>query len=159
NQEATFRYGDHTVFFQDATSYRAKVDIVRQKHAAVGGFTAWCAGLEDPAVWDVIRETSVAMTISGPDSLVVVQGRWASADFLFNGNVTAAVRIVSGPFGSLDRTSVRPGEAVRLTVATTSDTVPGTYVVVLRFEAASTLHDVAVTVSVVPAARRRAVSR
>lgn len=159
NQEATFTYGDHTVFFQDATSYRAKVDVVRQKHAAVAGFTAWSAGVEDPAIWDVIRETSVEMSVSGPESIVVMQGRSASSDYKLSGNATAAVSIASGPFGSLDRSTVRPGESVRLTVDTTEATVPGTYAIVLRFEAGTMVRDVTVTVSVLPAARRRAVNK
>jgi spore germination protein YaaH len=59
NGEATFTYGNHTVFFQDAASYVRKVALLEQKHPTIGGFAHWSLGVEDPDVWRVIRGTSV----------------------------------------------------------------------------------------------------
>jgi len=54
NGEATYSYNGHTVYFQDATSYARKVEMLKQKHPAIGGFAHWALGQEDPAVWNVI---------------------------------------------------------------------------------------------------------
>jgi spore germination protein len=64
--EATYTYSGHTVFFQDATSYQKKIDLIKQKHGSVGGFAHWAAGVEDPAIWSVIRGTSVPAPTPSP---------------------------------------------------------------------------------------------
>jgi spore germination protein len=55
NGEATYSYNGHTVYFQDAISYARKVEMLKQKHPAIGGFAHWALGQEDPAVWGVIK--------------------------------------------------------------------------------------------------------
>ena len=55
NGEATYTYSNHTVYFQDATSYAKKLELLKSKHGSIGGITHWAAGQEDPAVWDLIR--------------------------------------------------------------------------------------------------------
>jgi spore germination protein len=56
--EATFTYSGHTVFFQDASSYQKKIDVLTQKHPTIGGFAHWAVGVEDPGVWPIIRSSS-----------------------------------------------------------------------------------------------------
>lgn len=64
NGEATFSYADHTVFFQDETSYRAKIDRLISRFPQLGGFANWCMGQEDAKVWTRIRELNAT---SGPN--------------------------------------------------------------------------------------------
>ena len=52
--EATFSYGGHVVYFQDATSYAKKVSYLTSRHPGIAGFAHWRAGAEDPAIWDVV---------------------------------------------------------------------------------------------------------
>lgn len=65
NLEPYFTYGDHTIYFQDAVSYRAKIDRIKASHPQVQGFAHWRAGGEDPAIWDIVREHA-------PDRVMVV---------------------------------------------------------------------------------------
>jgi spore germination protein len=51
NGELFFRYDDHEVWFQDATSYRMKVNAILREHPWIGGFAMWRSGAEDPNVW------------------------------------------------------------------------------------------------------------
>ena len=57
NGEATFTYTDagveHLVWFQDATSYAAKMKVLSEKHPSITALAHWAAGQEDPAVWDL----------------------------------------------------------------------------------------------------------
>jgi spore germination protein YaaH len=55
NGEATYTFGGSVVYFQDATSYARKVQMLQQKHPQIGGLAHWAVGQEDPAVWNVIR--------------------------------------------------------------------------------------------------------
>ncbi|HEV2719010.1 MAG TPA: glycosyl hydrolase family 18 protein [Thermoanaerobaculia bacterium] len=66
NGEATYSYDGHTVYFQDASSYAKKVDLIKQKHGGVAGFAHWAAGVEDPAVWNVIRDSGVPAPAGPP---------------------------------------------------------------------------------------------
>lgn len=58
NGEATFTYSengiDRIVYFQDATSYAAKLSLLRDKHPSITALAHWAAGQEDPAIWGVI---------------------------------------------------------------------------------------------------------
>jgi spore germination protein len=51
NGEPFFHYDDHVVFFQDATSYGRKLDVLTRHHRSIAGFAHWRAGKEDPASW------------------------------------------------------------------------------------------------------------
>ena len=58
--EATFKYvaargRNHTVFFQDRTALAGKLQMLRDKHAAIRGIAIWVMGGEDPAFWDEIK--------------------------------------------------------------------------------------------------------
>lgn len=55
NGEATYSYSGHTVFFQDASSYEAKVQMLLTKHGSIAGIAHWAAGNEDPTVWSYIK--------------------------------------------------------------------------------------------------------
>lgn len=56
-QESTFSYTAdgvrHIVWFEDARSFSAKLDVVNQY--ALGGIAVWRLGQEDPRVWGIIR--------------------------------------------------------------------------------------------------------
>lgn len=54
--ELVFAYGGHEVWFQDAESYRIKVRTILRGRPWIGGFAAWRAGAEDPAVWVDVGE-------------------------------------------------------------------------------------------------------
>jgi spore germination protein YaaH len=44
----------HEVWFEDSTSVAARFDLADRY--GVGGISAWHLGLEDPLVWQLIRE-------------------------------------------------------------------------------------------------------
>jgi spore germination protein len=69
NGEATFTFGAATVFFQDATSYQRKVEMLKQKHPQIGGFAHWSLGQEDPAIWNVIRGGSSTSPATPPPNV------------------------------------------------------------------------------------------
>ncbi len=58
NGEPNFTYTEdgkkYTVYFQDRTSLRKKMDLIAKNHHKVGGIAEWYLGAEDPAVWDVL---------------------------------------------------------------------------------------------------------
>jgi spore germination protein YaaH len=58
--EATFTYADHVVYFQDAAAYSKKIELLQQKHPGIGGIANWMAGVEDPAVWPVMKAAATA---------------------------------------------------------------------------------------------------
>jgi spore germination protein len=64
NGEATYSYSGRTVYFQDAASYSRKVDAVLAKHPGIGGFAAWRAGAEDPAIWTRVASLRGGSTTS-----------------------------------------------------------------------------------------------
>jgi spore germination protein len=79
NGEATYSYSGRTVYFQDATSYSRKVAAVLAKHPGIGGFAAWRAGAEDPAIWSRVQSlrggspTSPALPAPQPPPVVTPQ--------------------------------------------------------------------------------------
>jgi spore germination protein YaaH len=70
NGEATYSYSGGVVYFQDATSYQRKVQMLQQKHPQIGGFAHWAAGQEDPAIWNVIRGGSSNSSPATPPPVV-----------------------------------------------------------------------------------------
>jgi spore germination protein len=57
--EAVVQYTDaqglaHTMYFQDETAVRAKLDLLRRRHPHVAGIAIWVMGQEQPAFWRVI---------------------------------------------------------------------------------------------------------
>jgi spore germination protein YaaH len=177
NGEATYTYAGHTVYFQDAAAYSNKVNALIANHPRIGGFAHWAAGVEDPAIWTVIRGLSTPgsggggatpvtgdFAIGGPAQISVRQGSAASASYTvvpINGfNAAANVSVQSSLGGvTVNTAMVAPNGAVTLSVTTAPSTPAGTYPVTLRFTSGTLAHDqtVSVTVTSAPIGRRRAV--
>jgi spore germination protein YaaH len=174
NGEATFLYSGHTVFFQDASSYAKKVQLLKERHASIAGFAAWSAGVEDPAIWNVIRGSSssgatpppapaAAIGITGPSSLTANRGSSVSANYqlvAINGFAGAAAVTVQTPAGfngtvSADAASVAPGGSVKITANTTSRTLPGAYQFQITLTSGSLTAPQVVTIQVNDLSRRR----
>jgi spore germination protein YaaH len=187
NGEATYSYSGHTVFFQDAASYAKKVDLIKQKHGGVGGFAHWAAGVEDPAIWSVIRGTSVPapapapqppapspaqplpadFSVSGPSSVTLTQGSELTADYRltaingFSGTASLTVMPLTSYNGVVAAVTpaIGPSSPMTLRVAATSLTTPGVYQVALRFTSGTLVHDNVLTIVVNAAGRHRAAGR
>jgi spore germination protein len=146
NGEPTFTYSGHTVYFQDAASYAKKVQLLKERHSSIAGFAAWSVGVEDPAIWNVIRGSGssgaapaptppAAIAISGPGSLTVDRGSSVVGTYQlvaingFSGTASVMVQPPSGFDGAVtaDLTSVAAGGSVRITANTTSRTLAGAY--------------------------------
>lgn len=173
NGEATFSYGGHTVFFQDASSYAKKVQLLKERHASIAGFAAWSAGVEDPAIWNVLRGSSssgaapppapsAAIAISGPGSLTVSRGSSTEADYQLvavNGFTGTAAVVLQPPSGfngtvSANAASVASGGSIRVTVNTTSLTTPGSYQFQVNLTSGTLTATQAVTIQVTDLSRR-----
>lgn len=169
NSEPTYTYNGHTVFFQDATSYAKKVDLIKQKHSGVAGFAHWASGVEDPGVWNVIKGNGVPtpaqppppapvadFSITGPNVLTVTLGGETVGDYrvtAINGfNGTPAMTVLPSAFNGV----LAPQAPLSLRVAAPAFTTPGTYQVTLRFTSGSLVHDALVTIVVNGQVRRRA---
>lgn len=166
NGEATYTYSGRTVYFQDASSYQKKIDLLKQKHAGIAGFTAWAAGEEDPNVWNVIKgATTVGATpspvdfaMSGPAAVTVFPSIRASAAFTLipvNGfNTTANVSLQSPAEIAVtsSSTTIAANGTVTLNISVGTSPAPGTYAVVVQFTSGSLVHTQTLNVSVVAAA-------
>jgi len=159
--EPFFSYAGHTVFFQDAKAYAAKINMLKQKHSGIGGFAHWAAGQEDPAIWTVISGSSSSggtplpaadFTISGPTSMQIVQGGSASANFQLvsiNGFTgTASVSVQLGFAGSAVPSPSTLAAGSTSTITVTDAAAPGTYSMIVHFASGSLVHDQLVTVTV-----------
>ena len=152
NGEATFTYGSRTVYFQDAASYRRKVEAILAKHPDIGGFAHWRVGAEDPATWDVVAElhTSGAspigppakdFAIDGPGEISVSAGTKATAQFGyiaingFNAPVTLTARTLES------FTAPLTVDGTSLTVAIPANTAPGLYRVLVTLSGGAVSHD------------------
>ena len=176
NGEATFTSGTHTVYFIDAASYSQKVTLLKQKHPAIGGFGAWSLGVEDPAIWSIIRGSGssgatpppppppAGIAISGPLSLTTMRGTSTSASYQlvsvngFNGTATITVQPPAGFSGSIvaDSSTVAAGGSFRLVAATTTATKAGTYQINLKLTSGSLTAEQPVTLVVTEPARHHA---
>jgi len=159
--EPFFSYSGHTVFFQDAKAYAAKVNLLKQKHPGIGGFAHWAAGQEDPAIWTVISGSTSSggtplpaadFTISGPTTMSIVQGGSASANFQvvpvngFTG--TTSVSVQMGFAGSAVPSPATLAAGATSTITVTDSAAPGTYSMIVHFTSGSIVHDQLVTVTV-----------
>lgn len=145
NGELTYTYSGRTVYFQDATSYRTKVNAIAARHTGIAGFAAWRVGAEDPEVWTLVGEMKGVggsapaaqqdFTIRGPEAVTVRAGTQQTATFSlqaingFDQPTTVTVRSIDGLFGTLALSSTRivPSTSTTLTVTTWSPTPAGTY--------------------------------
>jgi len=136
NGEATFTYGTHTVYFQDAESYRRKVDAITTKHPTIGGFTHWRTGSEEAATWDKVAELSRTggsgaaqptgtFLLSGASMIEADRGTTVKSAFGltaidgFTSATDISVENLDGAAATLtlDRVQIRPGEVANLSVA------------------------------------------
>jgi spore germination protein len=185
NGEATYSYNGHTVYFEDATSYAKKVDMIKSKHGGIAGFAHWAVGVEDPNIWGVIRGTSVPaptptpqptptpspaqplpadFSVTGPNVLTVAQGNELTADYRltsingFNGAASLTVMPLMAFNGVVAAAtpSVSASSPMTLRVAATAATAPGAYQVTLRFTSGTLVHDNVLTIVVDAMGRRRA---
>jgi spore germination protein YaaH len=60
--------GRHEVWFEDARSWQAKIDLVNKYELA--GIAIWRLGMEDPAAWEAIRKTTSLADHPGPPRFV-----------------------------------------------------------------------------------------
>ncbi|MEO6260289.1 MAG: glycosyl hydrolase family 18 protein [Thermoanaerobaculia bacterium] len=185
NGEATFTYLGHTVYFQDATSYAAKVEMIKQKHPAIGGFAHWAAGAEDPAIWNMVRGASTSaprpstggsgsgssgaspvsqdFLIAGPTTLGVTQGKVVSASFVLTpiNGFSSASTVSIQPLGafagtvSLAGSSVAAGGTATVRIAPSASAAPGTYRFVIRFATSTLAHEQSIDVTVAADASRK----
>lgn len=144
NGELTYTYSGRTVYFQDATSYRTKVDWIASRHTGIAGFAAWRVGAEDPSVWGLVGELKEVggsatatqdFAIRGPETIAVRAGAQQTATFSldaihgFDQPATVSVRSIDGLLAglSLSATRILPAAATTLTIATWSPAPAGTY--------------------------------
>jgi spore germination protein len=157
NGEATFTYSGRTVFFQDLTAYKTKIDFITKNYPGIAGFAAWRVGAEDPAIWTVVRELTMQaegtapiqgppmdFAVSGPAEISVVAGGAASAQYSYTGingfdlNVAASVRIVDdfGGYAALTATTVTNKTSTLLLVSVPKTTRPGSYRISVKMSGA-----------------------
>lgn len=166
NGEATYTYGGRTVFFQDATSFQRKIEMLKQKHPSIGGFTAWAIGQEDPEIWKIIRGTSSGVTpvasdftISGPSSIRVEQGSNVTADYRvvpingFNATSTISFLTPAGFGGTVTAaaTAVAANTPVTVSVGVSPTTPNGIYPIIVRFTSGSLVHEQGINLTVLRA--------
>ena len=153
--EAMFTYSGRTVFFQDAAAYKAKVDMLKQKHGGISGVTHWAAGYEDPSVWALMSGSAVVpapadFALSGPQQLTVQQASSASALYTvtpinnFTGTVNASIVSTIGATIA----STMPATVV---VAPSRAVAPGVYQMTVRATSGSITHEMTVSVNVTAA--------
>ncbi|MGH9457955.1 MAG: glycosyl hydrolase family 18 protein [Thermoanaerobaculia bacterium] len=184
NGEATFTYVGHTVFFQDAESYRRKVQAIVAKYPAIGGFAHWRAGGEDPAIWNVIAEVNGGadsggsggsgaapvpgtFTTEGPDELTIQRGDEATVSWQlvpidgFTGVVGLEVTSLGGLPGSatLIAPAVTANGTATLAVRVDRNAAPGTYRIDVSFKGDTMALVESVEVHVEKASRGRLVRR
>jgi spore germination protein len=146
--ELTYTYAGRTVYFQDAISYKTKIDAISARHSGIAGFAAWRVGAEDPALWDLVGQlknigggssahepAAQDFVISGPESIRLAPGAQQTATFSllgvngFDGVTTVSARMLDPLMGSIALSSSRivPSAATTLTVSAWSPAQPGTY--------------------------------
>ena len=167
NGEATYSYSGRTVFFQDASSYKRKVDSLTAAHPGIGGFAAWRVGAEDPAIWPIvaqlrlngstpIEQPAKDFAISGPTSLSVTAGTNVSAQYSYVGingfadAVTVTTRVVDAFGGtvSLSTPSISSSSSTTMTVAVPATTAANTYRVAVTMAGGGVTHEQIVSVRV-----------
>ena len=169
NGEATYTYSGRTVFFQDAFSYKTKLDLLKQKHPSIGGVTAWAAGLEDPDMWTLMSAGGSSsgatpavkdFSVGGSSTLTAMYGVSRAVSFNlvpingFNASATVSTVLPAGFQGSATPSAsvVSATGSVNVNVTVAKGTLPGTYPVTVRFASGTIVHDQIVNVSVVAAA-------
>lgn len=174
NFEPTYTYSNHTVFFQDATSYAKKIEILKQKYPNVGGFAHWAAGQEDPEIWNVIRGGTpnsgtspgtpalADFRVDGPASLSVTQGESTSGQYTltaingFSGTASVSASITGGLSAVPSSTTVAAGSAVSVRIDVPRHASTGTYTMTVRFTSNGVTRETLTSVTVQAAPKRKA---
>lgn len=176
NGELTYSYDGRTVYFQDATSYRMKVEAISARHTGIAGFAAWRVGAEDPATWDLVgvlnevggsspaRAPVQDFVIGGPETIPVMVGSRNSATFTltpvngFNGITTVSAKMLDPLMGSLTLSDTRilPSDALTLTVTAWSPAQPGAYRVAVTMTSGGITRTQVLVVVVSSRTKRRA---
>lgn len=165
NGEATYTYSGRTVYFQDAVSFKTKLDMLRQKHSNMGGISLWAAGQEDPNIWPIVRSASVGSAVaagdfamSGPAAVTVFHDKATTADFGlvavngFTGTANVTTDLPAGFVGTITPAVATAGVNAPVTVTVNpGETYPGTYPVTVRFTSGNVVHTLTLNVSVVMA--------
>ncbi|HJQ37743.1 MAG TPA: glycosyl hydrolase family 18 protein [Thermoanaerobaculia bacterium] len=170
NGEATYTYDGRTVFFQDAESYRRKVESIIARHGGIGGFAHWRVGAEDPAIWDVVGELHLLaggssptttippkdFRIEGPSEIAMIAGTESSTRFGFLGinGFTGPVNLSATPLDPWSGTLFTNGTSLVVKTA-----VAGTYRIALTMTGGGITRESVVTlrVSAAKIAKRRSV--
>lgn len=172
NGEATFSYNGRTVYFQDAASYRAKVDLIAKQHRGIAGFAHWRVGAEDPAIWAIVRElkqdsttdsapvrpAAQSFTVDGPQRLEIEAGHNAAAEFRytgvngFNSVVTVSVNLLDafGGTTALSSQTITRTSATTLIVTVPASTPAGDYRLNVKMTGAGLTREKVVTLTVIP---------
>lgn len=157
NGELVFQYDStHTVYFQDAESFRRKSDAIIAKFPAIGGFTAWRTGSEEAASWSTMESLknsggSGASTargdfvVSGSDLIEIDRGYATSTDLTvtqidgFSESISVSVSSLDGNLvsGYTDRTTMRAGESVKLHLSAQGTAAPLDHRIRVTFTAGS----------------------
>lgn len=176
--EPFFRHGENEVWFQDAESYRRKVERILGAFPGIGGFAHWRAGAEDPAIWarvaslrgsagSGVGRATGSFSIAGSSRLTVRAGESAAAGFsivaidAFSSPVEARLESSDAPAGmlSFEGGPLRAGDSATLTVAPKPSAEAGTYRVRLVFDAETNRVEQLVEIRIEAALRRRAARR
>ncbi len=169
NGEATFTYEGRTVFFQDFTSYKTKIDFITKNYPAIAGFAAWRVGSEDPAIWPVVRELTMqaagsapvkgpamSFAVDGPRQLKLVAGEATAAEYAYVGingfdlNVTASIKVLDefGGTVALSSPTVTATSGTKLLVSVPKSTPAGSYRILVKMSGAGIRHEKIVTLNV-----------
>jgi len=171
NGEATFSYSGRTVYFQDAASYRRKVDGILARHPNIRGFAHWRVGAEDPAIWPILSQLRTSgstgttlppppdFMIEGPSALTAAAGSQTSATYSFlringfSGLVMVAVRVID-PYGATPSIN-----GMTMTIAVPATTAAGSYRMMLTMSGGGITREQLVTLTVPKpvSSKRRAV--
>lgn len=173
NGEPYFTYSGHTVYYQDSTSYARKVSMLRQKHASIGGFAHWAAGVEDPTLWSVLRDsmnapptggmptTAADFALTGTTAFELQQGASASVDFRvvpvssFDNPIAVAVDAPAGITASLNSAAMSLDTILSLRVNASASVAPGSYAITLHATSGDIAHDTRLIVTVTKASSSR----
>lgn len=177
NGELTYTYDGRTVYFQDATSYRTKVEKIASRRSGIAGFAHWRVGAEDPALWGYVAELKAVggaaparspvadFAIDGPTRLSVAAGAQQTTQLRitringFDAPVTIIARMLDPLYGAVTFGSNRIAAdgSTTMTVAAFSPAPAGTYRVELTMTGGSVTRMQVVEVEVRRTARTRAV--
>lgn len=175
--ELTYTYDGRTVYFQDATSYRLKVEAISNRHSGIAGFAAWRVGAEDPALWDLVGQLKEIggsasaqpiahdFVITGPETISVTAGSQQTATFSlapvngFDGLTTVSARMLDPLMGSLSLSDTRivPSSGTTLTVTAWAPARAGAYRIVVTMTSGAITRTQELIVVVSARTRRRAV--